>query len=84
MIRIWKFSDAPAHLKQLTAQESECDWVLEIPKAMMPEVAVVLGDASESITVLSSQEIRPGTVIVFAQTRKSMISATLHDDRRGF
>lgn len=75
MIKIWKFSDPPEHLKQLAAQASACDWVLEIPNAMMAEVAVVLEAASERIAVLSKHEIHDGTVIVFAQTRRSMTSA---------
>jgi len=74
MIKLWKFKDAPQHLKDLYPQGSEQTWVLEVPSTMIAEVQNVIRAASVRISELGTQEQPDGTVIFFGQNETQIKS----------
>jgi hypothetical protein len=74
MIRIWKFRDAPKHLKDLCPTGAEETWVLEVPGPMCAEVELVL-QAQPSLSAVSRHKLSDGTGVFFGQLSPGAVGA---------
>ena len=66
MIRIWKYADAPQHLKELHPGGSESTWVMEAPAGMSGEVESMIGE--RPLGWVTRHPLADGSVVFFGQS----------------
>jgi hypothetical protein len=65
MIKIWKFRDAPQHLKDLCPLATDATWVVEVPLEMRSEVEATINNQQTSLRDVISRDLPDGTVVFF-------------------
>ena len=71
MIRIWKYQDAPQHLRDLEPDAGSGWWVLESPAQLAHEVEGVLQVSSSTST--SCHGLPDGTIVFFGRSLSNLL-----------
>lgn len=64
MIKIWKFAEAPQHIRDLHPGGTEDTWVLQTPAALCAEVESILAEGPSPGPV-SRYDLPDGLVVFF-------------------
>jgi len=78
MIRIWKFQEAPQHLKNLHPQGTDTTWVMEVPVESREDAEIVLRASSNLLVNVSRYSVADGGWVTFGWTAPDL--ATGPDD----
>jgi hypothetical protein len=65
MIRIWKFGNAPQHLRELCRGATDATWVVEIPLELRDEVEALIKDQQIPLKNVVSVDLPGGAVVIF-------------------
>jgi len=67
MIRIWKFGDAPQHLRDLCPCATDATWVVDVPSEFRDEVEAMFKDQHSPLKNVLSVNVPSGGVVIFAE-----------------
>lgn len=68
IIRIWKYCDAPQHLKELHPHAAELTWVMEAPSQMSGDAESMIRQRLHLFTDVSCYELPDGTKVIFGRS----------------
>jgi hypothetical protein len=80
MIKIWKFRDAPQHLKQLQPAGEELEWVMSVPASLRAEVDVLLLAAEQRGEIIFRQELEDGALVFFGRSANPTLDPPAEND----
>ena len=80
MIKIWRYKDAPEHIRRLRLGASDPDWVAEAPAEEVAEIESFFQSRRASIGAVLRREQPGGTVLFFGQDARG---AALSDSKKG-